>query len=78
MNLIGSVRELFDPQADGAAEAEDEKGRFVLTGSQTVGGMLICTLTDRETGVSYITKPGNDCPLTPLIGADGLPYMGKR
>jgi hypothetical protein len=74
MGIMNDVRAFFDPTGE---ELSDEKGRFVLTGSQALGGMLIYTVTDRETGVSYITKPGNDCPLTPLLDADGRPVISR-
>ncbi|MCQ2406969.1 MAG: DUF6440 family protein [Oscillospiraceae bacterium] len=76
MSLTEDIREFFCPEPE-KAEAEDEKGRFVLTGRQVLGGMLIYTVTDRETGVSYITKPGNGCMFTPLLDADGRPLLTK-
>ena len=75
MSLTKDIKDFFYPADGDLPDKPDEKGRFVLTGRQAVGGMLICTLTDRETGVSYITKPGNDCPLTPLLDADGRPLI---
>ena len=75
MSLVKDIKEFFCPTDDG--ELPNEEGRFILTGRQAVGGMLIYTLTDRETGVSYITKPGNDCPLTPLLDADGRPLISR-
>ena len=65
------IKDFFmDPQqTDGGAES-----RFVLRTYQ-LGGMVLYQITDRETGVSYITKPGNDCPLTPLLDADGTPAV---
>ena len=77
MSLTKDIKAFFDPASAELTNETDEKGRFVLTGSQAVGGMLIYTLTDRETGVSYITKPGNDCPLTPLLDADGRPVISR-
>lgn len=74
MNIIDNVKDFFNPQ-DG--DLPDEEGRFVLTDRQAVGGMLIYVLTDRETGVSYLTKPGNDCALTPLLDADGKPLITR-
>ncbi len=74
MGVMNDIRSFFDPTEEALP---DEKGRFVLTGQQALGGMLICTITDRETGVSYITKPGNDCPLTPLLDADGRPVISR-
>ena len=75
MGLTDSIKDFFVPAGQG--DQPDEKSRFVLTGQQALGGMLIYTVTDRETGVSYITKPGNDCPFTPLLGADGKPLLYK-
>ena len=74
MGITDSIKDFFDPQEEAVP---DEKGRFVLTGRQLLGGMLICTVTDRETGVSYITKQGDDCTLTPLLDADGKPLISR-
>ena len=52
----------------------DPECRFVLRTYQ-LGGTVLHQITDRETGVSYITKPGNDCPRTPLLDADGTPAV---
>lgn len=76
MGLTDSIKDFFNP-AEAEDDLPDENGRFVLTGRQALGGMLICTVTDRETGVSYITKPGNDCPLTPLLDTDGKPVITR-
>ena len=74
MGITDTIRDFFDP-AEG--DLPDSEGRFVLTGRQSLGGMLLYTVTDRETGVSYLTKPGNDCPLTPLLDADGRPVLPR-
>ena len=74
MGIMDDMKAFFDPTAE---EMPDQKGRFVLTGHQAIGGMMIYTVTDRETGVSYITKPGNDCPLTPLLDSDGKPLLSR-
>ena len=74
MGITGSIKDFFVPQEEAVP---DEKGRFVLTGRQMLGGMMLYTVTDRETGVSYITKPGNDCPRTPLLDADGKPLISR-
>ena len=76
MGLTDDIKEFFNPM-EAEDDLPDESGRFVLTGRQALGGMLICTVTDRETGVSYITKPGNDCPFTPLLDTDGKPVITR-
>ena len=74
MGISKEIKQFFVPTEDGA-DRKEEEGRFVLTGHQLLGGMVICTVTDRKTGVSYVTKPGNDCPLTPLLDENGRPYL---
>ena len=75
MSLTKDLKDFFNPQD--SEEMSDQKGRFVLTGQQMLGGMMLYTVTDRETGVSYLTKPGSNCPLTPLLDADGKPVMTR-
>lgn len=75
MGLTKELKDFFNPQD--SEEMSDQKGRFVLTGQQLLGGMMLYTVTDRETGVSYLTKPGSNCPLTPLLDADGKPVMTR-
>ena len=58
MGLTKELKDFFNPQ-DSEEEMSDQKGRFVLTGQQLLGGMMLYTVTDRETGVSYLTKPGS-------------------
>ncbi len=75
MNFTDAVKDFFDPKEQ---DLSDEKGRFVLTSRQALGGMMLYTITDRETGVSYLTKSGIDCPLTPLLDADGTPLIARK
>lgn len=75
MSLTKDLKDFFNPQD--SEEMSDQKGRFVLTGQQLLGGMMLYTVTDQETGVSYLTKPGSNCPLTPLLDADGKPVMTR-
>ena len=74
MGITKEIKQFFVPTEDGT-DLKNEEGRFVLTGHQLLGGMMICTITDRKTGVSYVTKPGDDCPLTPLLDDNGRPYL---
>ena len=66
------VKEFFSPQIPAA----DDTSRFEVFEHQ-VGGLVFYVLTDRATGVSYLTKPGNDCPFTPLLEEGGLPASTK-
>ena len=65
---MSMMKDFFSPQK---AE-ENEEERFTFS-EHLLGGMTLYVVKDRKTGVSYITKPGNDCPLTPLLNADGDP-----
>ncbi len=76
MGLTKELKDFFNP-LESEEEMPDQEGRFVLTGRQTLGGMMLYTVTDRETGVSYLTKPGSNCPLTPLVDADGKPVVTR-
>ena len=76
MGLTKELKDFFNP-LESEEEMPDQKGRFVLTDRQTLGGMMLYTVTDRETGVSYLTKPGSNCPLTPLVDADGKPVVTR-
>ena len=65
---MSMMKDFFSPP-----KAEDDDAeRFVLR-EHRLGGMMLYEIKDRRTGVSYLTKPGNDCPLTPLLGMDGTP-----
>ncbi len=76
MSMMGSVKDFFTAEEERiSAEGGDEQ-RFVLRSFPT-GGMTIYMITDRETGVSYLTKGGSDCPLTPLLDADGKPVISR-
>lgn len=76
MGLTKELKDFFNP-LESEEEMPDQKGRFVLTGQQLLGGMMLYTVTDQETGVSYLTKPGSNCPLTPLLDADGKPVKTR-
>lgn len=76
MGLTKELKDFFNP-LESEEEMPDQEGRFVLTGRQTLGGMMLYMVTDRETGVSYLTKPGSNCPLTPLVDADGKPVVTR-
>ncbi|MBR3268322.1 MAG: hypothetical protein IKI58_06320 [Oscillospiraceae bacterium] len=76
MSVMDSVKDFFTPKEERiSAEGGDEK-RFVLR-SYPIGGMTLFMITDRKTGVSYLTKAGSDCPLTPLLDADGKPFISR-
>ncbi len=76
MNPLDTIRDFFDPQ-DAQPEniRNSPDARFILKEQQQVGAMILYVITDRETGVSYLTKPGNTCPFTPLLDADGRPLI---
>lgn len=65
---MSMVKDFFSPQKAEGSEAE----RFAFS-EHLLGGMTLYVVKDKKTGISYITKPGNDCPLTPLLNADGDP-----
>ncbi|MBP0967555.1 MAG: hypothetical protein J5722_07970 [Oscillospiraceae bacterium] len=65
---MSMMKDFFSPQ-----KAEDSDAERFSFSEHLLGGMTLYVIKDRKTGVSYITKPGNDCPLTPLLGADGEP-----
>ncbi len=65
---MSMMKDFFSPP-----KAEDgDEARFSFS-EHLLGGMTLYVVKDNKTGVSYITKPGNDCPLTPLLDADGDP-----
>ena len=65
---MSMMKDFFFPPK---AEDNDEE-RFSFS-EHLLGGMTLYVVKDNKTGISYITKPGNDCPLTPLLDAEGHP-----
>ena len=65
---MSMMKDFFSPP-----KGEDNDGERFTFSEHLLGGMTLYVVKDKKTGVSYITKPGNDCPLTPLLDADGDP-----
>ena len=65
---MSMVKDFFSPP-----KAENEGTERFAFSEHLLGGMTLYVVKDKKTGISYITKPGNDCPLTPLLNADGDP-----
>lgn len=72
MSILKEMQDFFGTTGE-VPQGED---RFVLQ-SYLLGGMQLYMITDRVSGVSYLTKPGNDCPLTPLLDVDGTPLLNE-
>lgn len=79
--LLDNLRDFFfpadTPEEPAQPAVPDKPGRFSLH-AQQLGGMTVYIVTDRKTGVSYLTKPGEECPFTPLLDADGKPYLTEH
>lgn len=54
-------------------EPAQPKPRFRIVEEQQLRFGFLYVVEDTKTGVCYLTKPGNDCPFTPLLDADGRP-----
>ena len=55
---------------------EQTRPRIVLKEQIQLPGRVLYLLHDTETNIDYITGTGADCPVTPLLDADGTPYTG--
>ena len=75
MGLTDSIKDFFETQPEKTTERNGNTPRFELLEQQGVGVRTLYVIRDTETGVCYLTGTGNDCPITPLLDAEGNPVV---
>ena len=75
MGITDSIKDFFEPQPENTAADDRRTPRFELIEQQGIGVRTLYVIRDTETGVCYLTGTGNDCPLTPLLDAEGNPIV---